>query len=1692
MKKRQVFIQLDEESDEDTQQNPQQEQYLNNMSGSRSSTHSNHSTGNNNLNNNNEQEYQEEQQQDTRRLSNNKITDYVASQNHQTQRDNEEDKYEEEQKSISIMDQSLGTHYNNTDTDHNNDKYSTNGYKNQYQNSNLQQIDLNSDGGAGLLSSHNTRNNFEITPDQSQLQYSQNAVQEDQLPCDNTEYQTMEEQNNQDQETLERIIQQVIERQENIVYAIGEEAQFPVIDSQISTLPELCQEMNTQMQFLFEYYEDLRKNNAQKFSSNNAQRQLIREKENLNTQLKQQTDENKDLQVKIKQYNQEIEDLQKRINHNNFENMERLSLVKQSSSQKQPAHLANAANSQNRQTPKNIVKQFINLDGSPTHNTENNSSPNTNNQQNAVFTFTNDSIKQNDFQDKDEKIKTQSDTISLLEKELQELKDQKAQFESNNPQGSSSTQQQKSLIKNKSRENFKSKYYQLSLSNIEESDHESSFTKQDFTLTRKIEEKDLIIANLQDKIKSLMQASQLQLNVFNHEGIINGLGQGIGSSGDYFNIQGNQNNNSLFDIGGRTPSKNNSFIYLAGGNGSSTNLPTKQKTSFKQLEGSTKDLIQRSISQAQTIEDILKNQKQNDQKITTKISDKYNYEELIDKMDTLNRKYHEMVKDYKELAKEKKILMKIMEELGQTNQVLDTDFKILFKQVQVMNDKRVKEEQKLERERFVYKVSDYIPKHEIEDIDSLFEYIDILFKEKNYVQAGNMWQKISYEELIGVKQEAQMDYLRALLVIKDKQIQESNGSINDQRDSRSRSPEKKRQQAEQHKLNEIAQNHLNQRHSRITKLQTQLTTFEAKNSQLQEVVTQLKNKIELLNGEKDFDKRKNEKLKKEVDQAMNELKTFKEQKLVEVQEKYEKQIGQMKEEIRQYQKQVKSGKNRQNQESPVKKYQEVDSDEEQISPIINKQQQIDPVRFTSGSKKDSHKSSQQNILPPHLSKLPSSTSSTSEKDLETVLRKLYSQFFTNEYKSSQDKIRNKNSVFKELFEITINDIIKSRDTHKDIKKKYRQMHLEHDKIKEENKEHIRVIERSHSYSIKLIKRLSNDSNAQELIEDVEKLNLKQLLKLISQLIQDFEEKQSKLQKYKQSMSIDNGIDTVTTKNSRNDFMKQLSREDALEMLKQLSDENEQLIISSDNFSKELQKIAKEVRILQKSNDELEKENSKLKKYCRIMKEKRQSRDFNTQNTNTPQNQSHTNNSSRIQYNHSNYAEYQLEDRSHGDISSSMMLQEKEMERIESRRQSGKQTINTSSNLGGHQFRTLDSRSSVESEKINIQNSKTQKISSTIIKQDNPDYRTNQNFVPKKFNIDNSKKPPREPNISLFTQSQPKSINPNKKYLEQTQQPTYGLKSRPSQPVHHKQTNSFQNMQKELSNISARDSDHLILKSNYNSYTNCYTSPKTQVLPQHTMTPTNKFSDYFSNAVEAAADKRLNQNSHQNLHEPFNAAQNIIDSHHEDQITSLRNTTAPSPVTSAKYENDYYGSTHNASKIEPFRDSQLIQNTLNYKPISYRDQTSVSGTVTYRADNQDQYYTQKQTHLSVTPAYNLTNRYGISEVPKPQYHSTTTHNSSIESGNKHNLTASTIPVSNLKSYENSHNNQFITTQNSHRANFEVRSMGGTNLSNTFQIANSQVTKKIVALRHHTPINSLTNNGGIKNEVINDSIRNKSYL
>ena len=45
------------------------------------------------------------------------------------------------------------------------------------------------------------------------------------------------------------------------------------------------------MSFLFDYYEDMRKRESAKFSTTQAQRNLVREKEHLNTLLKQSVSE---------------------------------------------------------------------------------------------------------------------------------------------------------------------------------------------------------------------------------------------------------------------------------------------------------------------------------------------------------------------------------------------------------------------------------------------------------------------------------------------------------------------------------------------------------------------------------------------------------------------------------------------------------------------------------------------------------------------------------------------------------------------------------------------------------------------------------------------------------------------------------------------------------------------------------------------------------------------------------------------------------------------------------------------------------------------------------------------------------------------------------------------------------------------------------------------------------------------------------------------------------------------------------------------------------------------------------------------------------------------------------------------------------------------------------------------------------
>ena len=60
--------------------------------------------------------------------------------------------------------------------------------------------------------------------------------------------------------------------------------------------------------------------------------------------------------------------------------------------------------------------------------------------------------------------------------------------------------------------------------------------------------------------------------------------------------------------------------------------------------------------------------------------------------------------------------------------------------------------------------------------------------------------------------------------------------------------------------------------------------------------------------------------------------------------------------------------------------------------------------------------------------------STDDQELVKKIQSLYSQFFSNEQKQAQDRIRNKNQVFKSLYTIATNDLGRLREKHKQIKK----------------------------------------------------------------------------------------------------------------------------------------------------------------------------------------------------------------------------------------------------------------------------------------------------------------------------------------------------------------------------------------------------------------------------------------------------------------------------------------------------------------------------------------------------------------------------------------------------------------------------------------------------------------------------------
>ena len=92
-----------------------------------------------------------------------------------------------------------------------------------------------------------------------------------------------------------------------------------------------------------------------------------------------------------------------------------------------------------------------------------------------------------------------------------------------------------------------------------------------------------------------------------------------------------------------------------------------------------------------------------------------------------------------------------------------------------------------------------------------------------------------------------------------------------------------------------------------------------------------------------------------------------------------------------------------------------------------------------------------------------------------------------------------------------------------------------------------------------------------------KLKVIQLLKIISTLIQDLEDKGSKLQSFK-------------LKRNDSDFdaqVDQMSRDEILKLLKELSQENDALMQRSEGLSEQLMEIIEKIKSTEELNDKLE-------------------------------------------------------------------------------------------------------------------------------------------------------------------------------------------------------------------------------------------------------------------------------------------------------------------------------------------------------------------------------------------------------------------------------------------------------------------------------------------------------------------------
>eukprot|EP00347_Sterkiella_histriomuscorum_P011175 403373461 len=672
---------------------------------------------------------------------------------------------------------------------------------------------------------------------------------------------------------------------------------------------------------------------------------------------------------------------------------------------------------------------------------------------------------------------------------------------------------------------------------------DSNQNEQIEEMSRAIDEKDIIIQTQQDRIKLLLANAAVQMNMFTKDMHIRN-----------FNYQ------SINPHRSPSPKQRKPFTTNTLSSSKKSKIISKMnyKTPKIDVALEQKDVILKGVNQAQIIEELLKKKGGINQ---MNGQDSQKYHDLFIKLDVLNKDYIDLIKKFQELQKDNIYLMRTIEDLARNNDMMDNDFSLVYKKLKdQMNQKPIQSPQ-LQQNSSVHFDMKFLVSQDVEDMDQLLEYIYILFEERQYYHASRLWGKIEYHNFMQARFAKNIDYLKVVIKLKEEQIAEllKNGH-------------QFKEPAEilnEDKINEIIYLYFKDRDDK----QRENDELKARNRELAEQMEKLQTKLELLQGERDFERRKADKAKKEAEDLAKELKSYKDIIMTELQDKYEKEIGALNAEIRQLKKQIAKLQHELATANDIAVTQKSeDSGEMRID-------ELDDIQEMLKNRLASTKN------------LGEDWDELDDEEIEKRLRMLYSQFFSTDFKTSQEKIRNKNQVFKQLFQICVNDLQSLRDNIRGLKrdlseqaKKLKEIRGNHELLRKE-------LEQCHSYSIKLISRLQNQQNEGSK-DDLRQLKVIQLLKIISTLIQDLEDKSSNLQNFK-------------LKRNESDFdaeVDKLSREEILRLLKELSQENDALIQRAEMLTDQLMQIVQKIKQSEELNDKLEDENDKLlQQYNKLVK-----------------------------------------------------------------------------------------------------------------------------------------------------------------------------------------------------------------------------------------------------------------------------------------------------------------------------------------------------------------------------------------------------------------------------------------------------------------------------------------------------------